>query len=173
MIEEYRAVKGYEGLYEVSNFGNVKSLERTDYLGRKVKERILKPGISSKHYALVILFYDGLRSVKYIHKLVAMSFLNHIPNGFKIVVDHIDNNRLNNRLDNLQLINQRENTSKDRKGGTSKHIGVHWVKPSKKWKAAISINGKTKYLGLFTNEIQASNAYQYELKRIQEHDRII
>jgi hypothetical protein len=173
MIEEYRAVKGYEGLYEVSNFGNVKSLERTDYLGRKVKERILKAGIGSNGYLLVILFYDGLRFTKYIHKLVSIVFLNHLPNGNKIVVDHIDNNRLNNRLDNLQLINQRENTSKDRKGGTSKHIGVHWVKPSKKWKAAISINGKTKYLGLYTNEIQASNAYQYELNKIQQHDRTI
>ena len=172
MIEEYRAVKGYEGLYEVSNFGNIKSLERTNYLGRKVKETILKPAIGTNGYRFVILFYDGLRSCKYIHQLIAMSFLNHVPNGNTIVVDHIDNNPLNNILDNLQLITNRENLSKDRKG-TSKHIGVHWVKPRKKWKAAISINGKTKYLGLYANEIQASNAYQYELKKIQQHDRTI
>ena len=141
MIEEYRAVKGYEGLYEVSNFGNVKSLERINSMSRRVKERILKQSIAGNSYLRVKLF-NGIR---YVHQLVAIAFLNHLPNGNKIVVDHIDNNRLNNRLDNLQLINQRENTSKDRKGGTSKHIGVHWVKPSKKWKAAISINGKTKY----------------------------
>jgi len=169
MIEEYRAVKGYEGLYEVSNFGNIKSLKRK----RVLNDKILNPPINQKGYRLVNLNKNGLKYKIEVHQLIAIAFLNHIPNGFKIVVDHIDNNRLNNRLDNLQLINQRENTSKDRKGGTSKHIGVHWVKPSKKWKAAILINGKSKYLGLYTNEIQASNAYQHELKRIQQHDRII
>ena len=169
MIEEYRAVKGYEGLYEISNFGNVKSLERTNSMSRRVKERILKQSIAGNSYLRVKLF-NGIR---YVHQLVAICFLNHLPNGNKIVVDHIDNNKSNNRLDNLQLVTQRENTSKDRKGGSSKYIGVHWVKQCKKWKAAISINGKTKIIGMFTNELQASNAYQYELKRIQEHDRII
>ena len=172
MIEEYRAVKGYEGLYEVSNFGNVKSLERTDYLGRKVKERILKAGIGSNGYLLVILFYDGLRFTKYIHKLVSIAFLNHNQQGYKIVVDHIDNNRLNNRLDNLQLITHRENVSKDRKG-SSKYTGVSWCKAYKKWTAQIKMNGKVKHIGRFINEIQASNAYQHELKRIKQHDRII
>ena len=172
MIEEYRPVKGYEGLYEVSNFGNVKSLERTDYLGRKVKERILKAGIGSNGYLLVILFYDGLRFTKYIHKLVSIAFLNHLPNGNKIVVDHIDNNKSNNRLDNLQLITNRENLSKEKRG-TSKYTGVYWNKQCKKWHASITINSKIKYLGQYTNEIQASNAYQYELNKIQQHDRII
>ena len=168
MIEEYRPVKGYEGIYEVSNFGNVKSLERTDSMSRIVKEKILKQFISSRLYDSVCL----LNKNYCVHKLVAIAFLNHVPNGNTIVVDHIDNNPRNNRLDNLQLITNRENLSKDKKG-TSKYTGVFWHKQANKWSATIRINGKSKYLGLFRNQIQASNAYQYELNKIQQHDRII
>ena len=168
MIEEYRPVKGYEGLYEISNFGNVKSLERTDSMSRIVKEKILKQFISSRLYDSVCL----LNKNYCVHKLVAIAFLNHIPNGLKLVIDHIDNNSRNNRLDNLQLITNRENLSKDKKG-TSKYTGVFWHKQANKWSATIRINGKTKSLGLFANEIQASNAYLYELKNIQQHDRTI
>jgi len=168
MIEEYRPVKGYEGIYEVSNYGNVKSLQRK---GCK-SDRILKTKISCKRYLTVNLSKNGLQEQIPIHKLIAINFLNHTPNGFTIVVDHIDNNSRNNRLDNLQLITHRENSSKDRKG-TSKYTGVSWHKKSNKWRAMIKVNGKKKHLGSFINELQAANYYQYELKRIQEHDRII
>ena len=164
MIEEYRPVKGYEGLYEVSNFGNVKSLQRK---GCK-SDRILKEFIGGNRYLRVGL----LNKNYYVHQLVAIAFLNHIPNGLKLVIDHIDNNPRNNRLDNLQLITNRENCSKDIKG-KSNYIGVSWHKQANKWRATIMINGKTKSLGLFANEIQASNAYLYELKNIQQHDRTI
>ena len=167
MIEEYRPVKGYEGLYEVSNFGNVKSLERTDLIGRRLKEKILKSANSiNRRYKSVVLFKEGFSMCYNVHQLVAIAFLNHSPNGLKIVVDHIDNNQLNNRLDNLQLVTQRENMSKDRKLGTSKYPGVSWNKQANKWTSSISINGKKKHLGLFTNEIQAANYYQYELQRL-------
>jgi hypothetical protein len=85
--------------------------------------------------------------------LVAMAFLNHKPDGtHKIVVDHINNNKLDNRVVNLQLISQRENLSKDRKDGTSKYVGVCWKKSRNKWQVDIKIDGKRKYLGLFTDE---------------------
>jgi ribosomal protein L15E len=72
-----------------------------------------------------------------------MAFLNHTPCGYKIVVDHIDNNiKTDNRLENLQLITQRENVSKDIKNTSSKYIGVCWHKKAKKWRSSIQINGK-------------------------------
>lgn len=160
MIEEYREVKGYEGLYEVSNFGNVKSLKRK---GCK-NDRLLKQGISVR-YLSVQLFKNKIAKTYNVHKLLAIAFLNHVPDGYKIVVDHIDNNPLNNRLDNLQLITHRENIGKDLKG-SSKYIGVSWSKSSKKWLARININGKNKHLGLFTSEIQAAKYYQYELQKL-------
>jgi hypothetical protein len=66
----------------------------------------------------------------------------------------------------LQVITNRQNTSKDKRGGTSKYTGVYMDK--KKWRAAIRINGKIKYLGLFTDEKEAAKAYQNELKKINE-----
>jgi hypothetical protein len=159
--EEFRSIPGYEGYYEVSNFGNVKSLGND----KSRKEKILRPGLSSGRYYLVILTKDGKRKTIKIHILVAMAFLGHVPDGtHKIVVDHIDNNRLNNHLSNLQLITQRENLSKDRKNGTSKHTGVSWNKGANKWRSYIKINGKQKYLGTFTSEEDAAEAYQKALK---------
>jgi hypothetical protein len=92
--------------------------------------------------------------------LVGMAFLNHKPDGTnKICIDHINNDKLDNRLTNLQLITNRENTSKDRKGGTSKYVGVR-SSAINKWRAEIYINGKTKNLGTFTDEYEAHLAYQ-------------
>ena len=100
------------------------------------------------------------------HILVAMAFLGHKPDGHKIVVDHINGDKLNNRLENLQLITNRENVSKDRNGCSSKFVGVHWDKSTSKWKAHIAIEGKQKHLGRFSNELQAAEAYQLELNKI-------
>ena len=94
-----------------------------------------------------------------------MAFLNHKPCGHKMVVDHIDNNKLNDKLYNLQVITNRENVSKDKKGGNSKYIGVH--KEKNKFRAAIRRDGKIKYLGLFTDEKEAAKAYQNELNKIK------
>jgi len=68
-----------------------------------------------------------------------------------------------NNVSNLQLISQRENSSKDRKDGSSQYTGVSWFKKSNKWRSVIYINGKLKHLGLFDNELDASNAYQKTL----------
>ena len=170
--EEFRSVPGYEGYYEVSNFGNVKSLER-EFLIRghypgTIKEKILRPGligsIGKKYYGLGLYKNDKRKMFK-IHVLVAMAFLGHIPDGtHKMVVDHIDNNRLNNHLSNLQLISQRENSSKDKKNGTSKYTGVYWGKAKNKWVSQITINGIPKHLGYFFSEEEAHEAYQNALK---------
>ena len=159
VIEEFRPIKGYEGIYEVSNLGNVKSLKFN-------KRKILK-GVKDNYGYCKIHLYDNNKCKTYrIHQLMAIAFLNHTSNGHKLIVDHIDNNPLNNNLDNLQIITQRQNSLKDKKG-TSKHAGVSWCKTRQKWLAQISLNGKNKHLGYYTNEKQAADAYQYELKKIQ------
>ena len=102
---------------------------------------------------------------------MAIAFLNHKPNDYKIVIDHINNNPLDNRLANLQLISQRENNSKDqwRHDRSSQHVGVSWVKRDKKWRACIGIKGRNKLLGVFASEKEASQYYQNALKCIQEN----
>jgi hypothetical protein len=168
--EEFRSIPGYEGLYEVSNFGNVKSLGNN----RTRKEKILKPvlvGLIGWQYYSVTLCKDGKSRHLNIHILVVMAFLGHVPDGtLKIVVDHIDNNRLNNHVSNLQLITQRENLSKDKKNGTSKYTGVYWGKAKNKWVSKITINGILKHLGLFTSEEDAAEVYQEALKMYHEGD---
>ena len=159
MKEIFKDIPDYEGLYQISNFGRVKSLKFN-------KERILKSGVGGNGYLFVILCNEGKRKNINIHQLVVMAFLGHTPCRYKIVVDHINCDEQDNRLENLQLISQRENTSKDRKGGSSKYTGVNWHKASNKWISAIIINGKKKHLGLFKCELEASAAYQRKLKEL-------
>jgi len=162
-IEVWRDIPEYEGRYKVSNLGNVKSLN----YNKTKKSKIMTKGLNSNGRYRVGLSKNGKHSGNCkISQLVAMAFLNHKPCGLKLVVDHKDNDKLNDRLYNLQVITNRQNTSKDKRGGTSKYTGVYMDK--KKWRAAIRINGKIKYLGLFTDEKEAAKAYQNELKKINE-----
>ena len=136
--EIWKDIPEYEGLYQISKTGKIKSLKKlVEYSNRSgfKKEKILKGGID-RGYTFVILSKDGKVKNFKIHQLMAITFLNHKPNGYKVVVDHIDNNTLNNNLENLQLITQRENTSKDKNNTTSKYSGVHKNKKNK-WIAQI------------------------------------
>ena len=172
-MEEWKDVIGYEGFYQVSNMGRVKSLERIvkHSIGgdKLVNERILKPGVVNGYYQ-VSLSKNGNHKICKIHQLVVVSFLNHIPNGHTIVIDHVDGNKLNNKLTNLHLVTNRENSTtcfrKDKDKHSSQYVGVNWHKSCNKWKSQIQINGKRKHLGLFNTELEASNAYQNKLKEI-------
>ncbi len=168
--EIWRPVKGYDFAYEVSSFGNVRSLPRMRRGApgeiKRVRGRLLKLNLNGVGYRFVILSLNGALKTITVHKLVAMTFLNHVPNGYRLIVDHIDNNKLNNHVDNLQIITQRENTSKDRKGGTSKYIGVSLPKGGNRWVARIWFKGVYEGLGYFKNEIDAANAYKNRLKEI-------
>jgi len=166
-MEEYRDIPTYEGKYQASNLGNVKSLSRvvTNKRGLyDLKGRVLKPYKRPDGYLHVSISKGSFL----VHILVAMAFLNHKPNGRKIMVDHIDENKSNNEFTNLQLLTNRQNIVKSNllKNTSSKHTGVCWDKNRSKWKAQIKINGKKKYLGRFINELEASEAYQAALKSI-------
>ena len=172
--EVFKDVPGYEGMYQVSNLGNVKSLSREMYNGFSYftsKEKILKNGKDAHDYFNVNLYKNGKAKMFKIHQLVVMAFLGHKPDGTnKIVVDHINNIRSDNRLENLQLITNRENTSKDKIGkGSSKYTGVLFNKNNKKWKSDITINNVKFFIGYFKDEIDAHNAYQKALKDWEEN----
>lgn len=162
-IEVWKNIPEFNN-YQVSNLGNVRSLNYR----RKGKTNVLSKRINNRGRFAINIYKDGNQYAnKLISVLVAKSFLNHKPCVSKLVVDHIDNNPLNDSLYNLQLITQRENSTKDRKS-SSKYAGVSWHKASQKWRARININGKEKYLGLYRTQKEASIVYQKELKLLNE-----
>ena len=159
MLEIWKDISGYDGYYQISNLGRVKSL-------RFNKSKILKQRLNTAGY-LCIGLSNKSKSLRYsIHQLVAIGFLNHKPNGFKLVVDHINNIKTDNRVENLQIITNRENCSKDKKEGTSKYVGVCLYNKNNKWRSKIYINGKRKHLGMFNTELEAHLAYQNALKEL-------
>ena len=154
-MEEFKDIKGYEEMYQVSNLGNVKSLARKGCL----TDRIMKPSVDAHGYLQIPLRKDGKTKCRKIHKLVADAFLNTEPCGHRLVVKHINQDKSDNSLQNL-------NSSHKYTKSSSKYRGVTWNKKANKWKACIRFKGKQRYLGLFTDELEASQAYQTALKRI-------
>ena len=109
MDEIWRPIKGYEGLYEVSNMGRIRSLPRmvrkqngkmSLYSGKILNPSTWKNGKQSGTTTGVTLWDDGKRKTVMISRMVAIAFLPN-PNNYKYVT-HIDGNSYNNRADNLQ-----------------------------------------------------------------------
>lgn len=167
-MEIWKDIPEYEGMYQASSLGRIKSVKRV--IVRKngifftVKETILKQG-NNYGYKTCSLFKEGKGKTYNCSQLVAMAFLNHKPCGFKIVVDHINNIKTDNSIENLQLISNRENTTKDlfRKKSTSKYIGVSFDKSRNKWISYFRYGKKRIFLGRFKNEIDAHLAYEKKL----------
>lgn len=100
MIEIWKPVKGYEGLYEASNLGNIKSVSRDSLLS---SHRI------NRGYLSVSLYRNGVGKRHLIHRLVAQSFIPN-PNNLPYI-NHKDENPLNNRVDNLEWCDQTYNVN--------------------------------------------------------------
>ena len=104
MKEVWKDVQGYEGIYQVSNFGRVKSLPRKVQnwnSNRFLKETILTQSVTqSRDYPLIRLCKDGKIKYVSVHRLVAMTFIPN-PNNFPMI-NHKDENKQNNRADNLE-----------------------------------------------------------------------
>ena len=170
LIEDFYDIPIYKGVYAISKNGIIKSLSRriNRFGGFISKERIMSQSITKNGYAMVCL--SGKKY--YTHQLVAITFLNHIPDGTnKVVVDHIDENKLNNKLDNLRLITNRENVYRNRTNCTSQYKGVNWNKAMGKWRAIIHLGNKSIHLGYFDLEIDASNAYDDKAKKLRNELR--
>lgn len=108
--EEWRDIVGYEGLYQVSNMGRVKSLERFDTKGRKVNQKIRRLTISNVGYPCVSLYDKEGNDVLFcVHLLVLTAFVPNVEN--KPCIDHINTIRTDNRVENLRWVTHRENNN--------------------------------------------------------------
>lgn len=111
--EEWKDIAGFEGLYQVSNLGRIKSLKRkirANTCGKRIMpERILTACVAGNGYFLVVLCKEGKHYNKMIHRLVAETFL---PNPHKLKeVNHKDENKLNNNLSNLEWCDRKYNAN--------------------------------------------------------------
>ena len=110
MKEIWKDIKDYEGLYQVSNYGRVKSMERTvkgPKGNKKIKSRIMQEYKNKFGYSIISLSKSGKTKNFQIHRLVAQAF---IPNPLELPqVNHIDGNKDNNSVNNLEWITNRDN----------------------------------------------------------------
>ena len=151
MEEIWKSIKGYEGLYEVSNLGRVRSVDHYVFFsdGRKRfhKGQILKPREVSGGYYDVILYKDGIGSHNKIHRLVAENFIEN-PDCLRDV-NHKNENKKDNRIENLEWVTHSDN--------------MLYGTRTNRWRNTMLENGhiSDKYLGLSVEE--------YRKKWWQEH----
>ena len=173
--EVWKDIPGYEGYYQASNLGRVRSVDRgvltKNGQYRMYKGKILRGGVSSGYQTSGLCKEGVYRTFKH-SQLVAMAFLNHKPNRYKIVVDHINGDISDDRLSNLRVVTHRENLStcfrSDKKKLTSQYAGVNWSKQAGKWCARIQYKGVLISLGYYDVELDASMAYQTALGKIKD-----
>jgi len=109
MQEIWKDVKNYEGIYQISNLGNVRSLERLDNKNRRTHAKDITSKKSKNNYKFVTLYKNGKSKMYLIHRLVAEAFIpnpNNLPQ-----VNHIDENITNNKVDNLEWCTPKYNSN--------------------------------------------------------------
>ena len=102
--EEWRDVSGFEGYYQVSNYGRVKSLDRIDSAGRQLKGVIRRHSVARYKNGLVPLWKDGKQKNHSVQRLVAMAFIPN-PNSLRFV-RRINSTNINNVASNLKWTNR-------------------------------------------------------------------
>jgi len=170
MEEVWEPIKGYQGFYEISNLGKVRSVFRYD--GRAYKHgKILTPWLSKPgRYAMITLWKNNKKKHLTLHRLVWDHFGNKSRNGQLLQVDHIDENKTNCSINNLQLLTTRQNVSKSirhKKIAKSPFIGIYWKRDKQRWIARLRLGKKIIYLGSSKIESEAALFYQKKLLQLK------
>lgn len=167
--EQWKNVTGYNGAYMVSDLARIKAMPR--YVKHPIngfsfkKEKIRRLSIVDG-YPHIIFCKNGILKSRSIHTVVAEEFLNHrFSKDVDLVVDHINNNSMDSRLVNLQLITYRDNLSKDRKGKS----GLKGVfSNGNNFIARIRIEGRLTNLGTYKSKTEAHNKYLEVLSNLKK-----
>lgn len=106
-IEEWKPIAGYEGLYEVSNMGKVRSYQNFGN-GLRKEPKVIKPSVNSYGYLCITLCKNRTHKNKSIHRIVAETFIKTDDMGLQI--DHVNGIKTDNRVSNLEWVTPKENT---------------------------------------------------------------
>lgn len=156
--EIWKPIPGYEGIYDISDMGNVYS-----YKNKKHDGKIITGGIDSKWYRTISLYKNGSIKSHGLHRLVMLVFVGES----ELDVDHINGDRADNRLENLRYCTRSQNQmNRISRYGSSKYKGVCWCKDMGKWRCVVRKNGKRFNLGYFKNEKDAAFAYDLKAKEL-------
>lgn len=157
MQETWRDIKEYEGLYQVSNLGKIKSLNKYWKVNNynniiNKKEKIIKQNLDHKNYLFVHLWKNGKSKNFKVHRLVAQTFIPNPEN--KLTVNHKDGNKSNNSVENLEWCTQSENVIHAYKKGLAKR---RTGKMNKNSKIVYQIDKETKkIINIFYGTTEAS-----------------
>ena len=160
--EIWKDIEGFEGKYQVSNFGNVKSLR---YRNQKFAKN-LTPKVTNRGYIAVMLSKNRKSKLALVHRLVAMAFVDN-PNNYSIV-NHKDENQQNNHVDNLEWCNHSHNRiySMDKHPERRKELAENLVKysprtkkgiPHKYYKKVAILDENNEVISIYENASIAAN----------------
>lgn len=154
--ECWKDIIGYQGIYQISNLGNVRTIERyvqQSNCCRKFKSIMMSLTDNGNGYLIVGLRKNHNRKNFYIHRLVAEHFIGNIPTGK--VVNHKDLNKRNNNVDNLEIISQKENVL---------YSVENMCKPHKSWRKS-----NTGYKNIYLKD----NKFAVEIPRIKFYKKFV
>lgn len=151
--EEWKNIEGYEGLYQVSNLGRIKSLARNTRNGHCKKDKILKIRIDKNGYCTIDLYKNSKRKQYKIHRLVANEFIYNKYN--KPQINHIDGNKKNNEVSNLEWCNNSENM---------KHAYKNNLRLTKK---VLQYDLNSNFIREWNNATEVSKYYKVHVSRIE------
>lgn len=163
--EVWKDIPGYEELYQISNKGQVKSLN----YNKTKQHKILKQFKINSGYYKIRLLRGG--KTFFVHRLVAEVFLIFDKENKNLDVDHINHDRGNNTVSNLQILSHRENVKKIINRKKVLPYGVYHSRSKlNPYRAMIGNKGKSINLGFFKTVEEASAAYQEALTKINNNE---
>jgi hypothetical protein len=164
---------GLETNIEATKCGRIRRIQ-TDWMKRKLNNLgevdFSKTKLQKDGYKIIGVQIKGNASKPIlVHQIIAIIFLNHKINGNNLVIDHLNSIKTNNMVENLRIITQRENLSKERSVKSGLPTGVNFIKRNNCFCSSIMIKGKRIFLGYFKDINLATQAYQNALNNINQN----